>query len=658
MYIKKLKFENYGPIDKFEIHPRFNEDGSPMPIILMGKNGSGKTLILAQILQALLNNKSEEYNNIPEKKKTQLYKVISTSYIKSNKQDGMMSINFDDNNFNYTEVLSKQPQNTINNNRFPDFTSKLQKDEKFKKNGMYETKNGKLNYDDYVCLYFPVDRYYIPGWKNKEIKSNLKLEEKYLGKNSRNIICNTIQNDFESYILNTLIDKELYDHKQFLKINGNSFVLDKNGNPQVIYTGKNSSILEFINNILSEFKGNEYVRKRLYVSQKENRKIGIIGVKSDGSEDEIIDSFNKLSTGEYSLLSLFVAILMDYDKTTNSRGFNFQDIKGVVLVDEAELNLHIDLQMNVLPKLMKKFKNIQFIITTQSPFLIYGINDIYKSNCDIYDMPSGTLIDNVIDLSEVKESYDAIINHNEELSKRIKETTNDVITSTNDLIVITEGKTDPIYLNKALGKLNKYKDKRIKIIGLKTAEANKYQDEGWAALNKLGEALTVVSPTTPIVLVYDRDVIIDELLKNEFLRYSHNVYKMSIPVPSHREDSKDLCIEHYFKDTEIKRVDTCGRRLYIGNEFNTNGISFKGNLMCKSLEKCGTNSLKIIDGSGKSQVYDQKDESRKNLALSKNQFAEYIKNDTENFNNFNFKEFNKIFDVFDKIIIDANNKNN
>ncbi len=346
---------------------------------------------------------------------------------------------------------------------------------------------------------------------------------------------------------------------------------------------------------------------------------------------------------------------MDYDKTSNAGSFNFQNIKGIVLIDEAELNLHIDLQINVLPKLMKKFKNIQFILTTQSPFLIYGISDIYKNGCDIYDMPSGSLIDNMIDLSEVKESYDAIVSHNEELSKRIKETACDAMKSENDLIVVTEGKTDPVYLNKALEKLGKYKDKKVKIIGLKTAEANKYQDEGWTALNKLGEALTVASLATPVVLIYDRDVKIEELLKRDFLKYGDNIYKMSIPIPSHRKDNKDLCIEHFFKDTEIKRQDSNGRRLYMGNEFNNNGISFKGRLMCKCLEKCGKESLKIIDGSGKLQVYNQNDETRKNLALSKNKFAEYIKNDTENFNDFDFKEFSKIFDIFDKIMLDANN---
>lgn len=655
MYIKKLNIQNYGPIDNFNIAPRFNEDGSPMPLIMMGKNGSGKTLILAQILQALLNNKSEEYNVIPEKEKKQLYKLISTSYIKSNKNESLVSIDFDDNNFNYLEILSKNPKNTIENDVFPELTNKIKNDSSFKDNGMFDSKTGNLKYDENVCLYFPVDRYYVPGWKNKEIKSNLRLEDKYLGKNLRNIICTTVQSDFESYILNTLIDKELYDQKKFLKNSQDQYILDKNGNPQIIYFGRNNNILNFINSIISEFKSDEYVRKRLYVSQKNNRRIGIIGVKQNGDEDEIIDSFSKLSTGEYSLLSLFVAILMDYDKTNGENLFNFQDIKGIVLIDEAELNLHIDLQMNVLPKLMKKFKNIQFIITTQSPFLIYGINDLYKNKCDIYDMPKGTLIDNLLDLSEIKKAYDSIIEHNEELNKEIISATKEIADSNKDLIVITEGKTDPIYLNKALEKLNKFKDKKIEIIGLKTPEAKKYQEEGWTGLNKLAEALTVISPSTPVVLLYDRDVITEEMLKSDFVRYDDNIYKVSLPVPSNRSESKELCIEHYFKDSEIKRVDNNGLRLYLGNEFNTNGISFKGNLMCKALEKCGSHSIKIIDGSGKSQVYNQKDESKKNLALSKKQFAEYIKNDIENFNDFNFKEFNKIFDVFDKIMLDKSN---
>ena len=54
MYVNNIKIKNYGSIEEFEIKANLNEDGSPKPIILMGKNGSGKTLLLSQIIQAIL----------------------------------------------------------------------------------------------------------------------------------------------------------------------------------------------------------------------------------------------------------------------------------------------------------------------------------------------------------------------------------------------------------------------------------------------------------------------------------------------------------------------------------------------------------------------------------------------------------------------------
>ena len=649
MYVNNIKIKNYGSIEEFEINANFNEDGSPKPIILMGKNGSGKTLSLSQIIQAILLYKSDKYNEMPEKDKNQLYKVMSTAYIKNDKEESFVSVSFDNKKYNYVEVMSKNPNSTIEKNSYPDYTSKLRNNADFKETGMYNDKTGELDYDKNVCLYFPVDRHYIPGWKNNNLKSNIGAENRIIAINTRNILCNTIQKDFEGFIINSVVDQYLYDHKVFVQNNG-KFIVDSLGNPVINYIGKNNSIINFINSILSEFKNDKYNRKRLYISRKENRKIGVMGIKSNGDDEEIIDSFSKLSTGEYSLLSMFTAILMDYDKTQSNSSFNFHDIKGIVLIDEAELNLHIDLQMNALPRLMKKFKNVQFIITTQSPFLIYGINDVYKGACDIYDMPKGIQVENIIDLSEVKKSYDALIEHNEDLFSLVNQTKNEIKDSSDDLIVITEGKTDPIYLKVAKDKLGVLKDKKIKFIGLKTKDANKYQDEGWSALNKLADAMTVVPQNIPVVLLYDRDVLIKEMLENKYVEFSENIYKMCIPIPSHRSDSKDLCIEHYFKDSELKRKDAEGRRLYLGKEFNKNGISFKGNLMCKSLEKCGADSIKILDGSGKTKIYDQLDEGQKNIALSKIAFANNIKDSVENFNDFNFKEFNNIFSILEEII--------
>ena len=44
MYLKSMLVKNMGPIQNFELHPSFSEAGQPKPIVLVGKNGSGKSI--------------------------------------------------------------------------------------------------------------------------------------------------------------------------------------------------------------------------------------------------------------------------------------------------------------------------------------------------------------------------------------------------------------------------------------------------------------------------------------------------------------------------------------------------------------------------------------------------------------------------------------
>ena len=46
------------------------------------------------------------------------------------------------------------------------------------------------------------------------------------------------------------------------------------------------------------------------------------------------------------------------------------DLQGIVLIDEIETHLHVELQKKILPFLTNFFPNIQFVITTHSPFIL------------------------------------------------------------------------------------------------------------------------------------------------------------------------------------------------------------------------------------------------------------------------------------------------
>ena len=97
--------------------------------------------------------------------------------------------------------------------------------------------------------------------------------------------------------------------------------------------------------------------------------------------------FNTLSSGYAAILDIVVDIIMRMEKYTN-RKFEYR-MPGIVLIDEIETHLHLELQKNILQLLTSFFPNIQFIVTTHSPFVINSIN-----NAVIYDLENHTLIPN------------------------------------------------------------------------------------------------------------------------------------------------------------------------------------------------------------------------------------------------------------------------
>jgi predicted ATP-binding protein involved in virulence len=80
---------------------------------------------------------------------------------------------------------------------------------------------------------------------------------------------------------------------------------------------------------------------------------------------------NELSDGYSSLLAILTELILRME----AHNVPAYDMQGVVLVDEIETHLHVDLQKKVLPFLTSFFKNIQFIVTTHSPFVLSSLSN-------------------------------------------------------------------------------------------------------------------------------------------------------------------------------------------------------------------------------------------------------------------------------------------
>ncbi len=97
--------------------------------------------------------------------------------------------------------------------------------------------------------------------------------------------------------------------------------------------------------------------------------------------------FNTMSAGYAAAFDIIVDLMMRMEKNSN-RSFHY-DMPGIVLIDEIETHLHLELQKLILPMLTELFPNIQFIVSTHSPFVINSIE-----NATIFDLEKNTLVSN------------------------------------------------------------------------------------------------------------------------------------------------------------------------------------------------------------------------------------------------------------------------
>lgn len=245
-----------------------------------------------------------------------------------------------------------------------------------------------------------------------------------------------------------------------------------------------------------------------------------------------------------------------------------------------------------------------------------------------------------------KKLYRRIKTLNPEVNLSIVEKAGD----TSDIpIVYGEGKTDWKHLQAALSyfkSIGQFTDLYISFENYKDVhEMNNTE------LMKLCEGLAKVKfHKVKIICLFDRDDSkINKKATDNNSNYKHwgnNVYSALLPVPQHRKFN-EICIEHYYTDKDIQTKDSKGRRLYLSTEFDkeTRKHLTEDELIYANKYHLRAKFPKIID----SNVFN---ESAKNVALSKNSFADNCLESKEDFSKISFKRFNVVFEMLEEIIND------
>ena len=123
---------------------------------------------------------------------------------------------------------------------------------------------------------------------------------------------------------------------------------------------------------------------------------------------------NQLSDGFSAVLQIISELLMRMEAV--AKGPDTYNVPGIVLIDEIETHLHIKLQKTILPFLVAFFPNIQFIVTTHSPFVLTSLCDAV-----IFDLESQFRWENMTPLSAstVIEEYFDLDLYSEEIKSQI-----------------------------------------------------------------------------------------------------------------------------------------------------------------------------------------------------------------------------------------------
>lgn len=648
MYFNKIEIKNYGCIKNFEYQFRFNSNGNPIPCVLIGENGKGKTLVLANLVDSLVEFKRSVYGeHIQETTENKYFKIGSQNYINFNATFSrvMVEMDFKGQKNRLIDIMSKNPTQDISIFN----PQEIKNNEAFKTDGFSKKTECSLKRNDFtefVSLYFPVDRYYYPMWFNKGNQDLYHKEDITDIHSSRsNLIKTNLLNEIKTWLTEIFLDKTV---QQISFSNDNSVPEWLRG------TTRNLLLENAMQQVISRIFG---VIKGVHVNLPTgmSRKTKMLSFSSSVSS---CNDISQLSDGEMNLLCMALAIVKEWDINNNAE--NLSEIKGTVIIDEVDAGLHIDYAFRALPQLMKLFPKVQFILTSHSPFFLSGLVKEYGDDVDILTMPDGLKITDLSAFGEMKKAQDLFIESVEDLRRKQESLTKeftDIKAKNGKVLICTEGETDVILLEKALSKLG-ITDLELEFITASTKDG-KHSD---SVLKTLLENLQANGEVQNNIVIgmFDRDAKspikfkcedgVERTINNEvYLKLSNKLYAFAIPVPHNRPEVDQISIEHYFADDEIKTFTDSGQRLFMASEFHKSGnhkdasqhynYRFINNLY-------GT--IKIIEHQTNDFVTDL--EGNGDYSLSKSRFANNVKDDIKGFDNFDFSEFNKIFDIIRSVL--------
>ncbi len=173
MYAKRIQLINYGPIAQLDIVCPLAAD-QPKPLVFVGENGSGKSILLSHIVNGLLIAQHVAYPQTPEIAADKVYKLRSPSYIRSGCDFSFARVEFE------RDVIIQELQLSKRRRDYNDAPSGISATPAHQLwNGMQPSENSVFSphadkrhvdelFEQNCVVFLPPNRFEDPAWLNED----------------------------------------------------------------------------------------------------------------------------------------------------------------------------------------------------------------------------------------------------------------------------------------------------------------------------------------------------------------------------------------------------------------------------------------------------------------------------------------------------------
>lgn len=182
MYVKRVHIENYGPVEALDIEFPFDGD-KPKPVVLVGANGSGKSILLSNIVNGLLDAQAKAYPESPEVELGKVYKMRSPQYVTVGKEYSFTQVDFVDSSPLQELILPRlkrdfgQMPAGIAGTEAQSLYDKLNSESNTIFEYQIDQQKAQKLLQETCNLYFPPNRFEDPAWLNSD---NLTATAQYM----------------------------------------------------------------------------------------------------------------------------------------------------------------------------------------------------------------------------------------------------------------------------------------------------------------------------------------------------------------------------------------------------------------------------------------------------------------------------------------------